>query len=245
MTNNLENWHDYTVESRREIIALLRGIREKKQLVRLAVMGESDVCVTSVLDVDPDTDSLLLDSSVDRAQNRRMADARRVAFETSLDKIRIMFDSETLTETTYEDRPALRMDIPETLIRLQRREYYRMETPVSNPIKVSVRTRLGETFVLPLADISCGGVAILDNQHQLGDGIGETFDNCVIDVPEIGNVTTSLQVRNYIEMTLLNGKTNRRVGCQFVNISRGNLAAVQKYITKLERERNARLSGLG
>ena len=245
MTNNLENWHDYTVESRREIIALLRGIREKKQLVRLAVMGESDVCVTSVLDVDPDTDSLLLDSSVDRAQNRRMTEAKRVAFESSLDKIRIMFDSETLSETTYEDRPALRMDIPETLIRLQRREFYRMETPVSNPVKVSVKTSLGETFVLPLADISCGGIAILDNQHQLGDGIGETIENCVIDVPEIGNVTTSLQVRNYIEMTLLNGKTNRRVGCQFVNISRGNLAAVQKYITKLERERNARLAGLG
>lgn len=246
MDNNLENWHDYTVESRREIIALLRGIREKKQLVRLAVIGESDVCVTSVLEVDPDSDSVYLDCSIDRGQNRRMVDARRVAFESSLDKIRILFNSETLEETTHDERPALRMDIPESLIRLQRREFYRMETPVGNPVKIRIPAdRCGSVHLLPLADISCGGVAILDNQHQLGNDIGVTFENCIIELPEVGNVTTNLQVRNHIEMTLLNGKTSRRVGCQFVDISRGNLAAVQKYITKLERERNARLAGLG
>jgi c-di-GMP-binding flagellar brake protein YcgR len=58
-------------------------------------------------------------------------------------------------------------------------------------------------------------------------------------------VTTALQVRNSLDITLLNNKTNRRLGCQFVDISRGNMAAVQRYITKLERERNARLAGLG
>jgi hypothetical protein len=51
-------------------------------------------------------------------------------------------------------------------------------------------------------------------------------------------------VRNLMNITMLNNKTNRRLGCEFVGISRGNLAAVQKYITKLERERNARLAGL-
>jgi c-di-GMP-binding flagellar brake protein YcgR len=46
-------------------------------------------------------------------------------------------------------------------------------------------------------------------------------------------------------MTMLNNKTNRRLGCQFVDISRGNMASVQRYITRLERERNARMAGLG
>jgi c-di-GMP-binding flagellar brake protein YcgR len=78
----------------------------------------------------------------------------------------------------------------------------------------------------------------------LGTTIGETYANCRIDLPEIGPVTCSLQVRNSMDMTLLNNKTSRRLGCQFIDISRGNLAAVQRYITKLERERNARLAGL-
>ena len=55
---------------------------------------------------------------------------------------------------------------------------------------------------------------------------------------------TTLQIRNSVELTLLTHKTNRRLGCHFTDISRANLAMVQRYITKLERERNARIAGL-
>jgi len=102
----------------------------------------------------------------------------------------------------------------------------------------------GGTNTFPLADISCGGIAILDNKMLLGDTIGRNYADCRIDLPEIGNVTTSLQIRNALDLTLLNNKSNRRLGCQFVDIPRGMLSMVQRYITKLERERNARIAGL-
>jgi c-di-GMP-binding flagellar brake protein YcgR len=243
----LESWHDYEVESRREIVALLRQISEKNQLVRVLIKGEADVCVTSILDVDPDTNTVILDRPVSRDQIERMVAVGAVRCETSLDKIRILFGAEGLREISYEGGTAIRATIPASLIRLQRREYYRMATPVSNPVRVTIPlpAELGgmlETF--PLADISCGGIAILDNKQILGTTIGDTFPGCRLDLPEIGPVMTSLQIRNSLDMTLLNNKTNRRLGCQFVDISRGNLAAVQRYITKLERERNARLAGL-
>jgi c-di-GMP-binding flagellar brake protein YcgR len=244
----MENWHDFEVSSRREIIALLRSIGEKNQLVRMLIQGESDVCVTSVLEVDPDTGTLVLDRSIDRAQNERIVKAQRISFETTLDKIRILFTTDDVRETSYQNAPALMMDLPGTLIRLQRREYYRMATPVSNPVRVVIpmpEQLGGGTQVFPLSDISCGGIAILDNKAVLGDTIGHKYPLCRIDLPEIGLVTTTLQVRNAQDITLLNNKTNRRLGCEFVDISRGNLAMVQRYITKLERERNARLAGLG
>ena len=83
--SGLENWHDYEVESRREVISLLRSIGEKNQLIRMLIQGESDVCVTSILDVDPDTNSVILDCSINKEQNQRIVMARRVSFETSLD----------------------------------------------------------------------------------------------------------------------------------------------------------------
>ena len=244
----LENWHDYEVASRREIVQLLRAIGEKNQLIRMLVHGEADVCVTSILDVDPDNDALILDCSINKEQNERILVAKRIAFETTLDKIRILFDSEGITATTFENGPALRMRIPESLIRLQRRENYRMATPVSNPVRAVIPMPAelgGGTNVFPLADISCGGIAILDNKLLLGNTIGKNYEGCRIDLPEIGVVTTTLQIRNSLDLTLLNSKTNRRLGCEFVDISRGNLANVQRYITKLERERNARIAGLG
>jgi len=242
----LESWHDYEVESRREIIALLRQISEKKQLIRMLVKGEADVCVTSLLAVDPDDGTIVLDCSISQEQNARIIAAPKVMCETSLDKIRILFHVGNLRETRFEGGIALAADLPARLIRLQRREFYRMTTPVTTPVRATIPLPPalgGGTTVLPLADISCGGIALLDNKHQLGSTIGETFPNCRIEVPDVGPVTTSLQIRNSIEMTLLNNKTTRRLGCQFVDISRANMAAVQRYITKLERERNARLAG--
>ena len=250
MQNNPEpdNWHDFRVVSRREIIALLRQIGEKHQLVRMLVNGEADVCVTTVLDVDADSGRVVIDRSIDREQNRRILARGECSCETSLDKIRILFKLGGLRETEFEGTPALVAEIPESMVRLQRREFYRMEAPVTNPVRVVVPMPPemgGGTQVFSLSDISCGGIAILDNKLLLGEVSGATFPGCRIELPEIGPVTTSLQVRNIMNVTLLNNKTSRRVGCQFVDISRGNLANVQRYITKLERERNARLAGLG
>jgi c-di-GMP-binding flagellar brake protein YcgR len=243
----MENWHDFEVDSRREIVSLLRAIGEKNQLIRMLVRGEADVCVTTILDIDPDTNSLYIDCSIDSEQHRRILDAKRLSFETTLDRIRILFSTEGAEETTYDGGAALLIAIPPSLIRLQRREFYRMPTPVSNPVRatIPVPPQLGGgTALVPLADISVGGIAILDNKMVLGNTIGHKFLGCRIDLPEIGIVTTGLQVRNSLELTLLNDKSNRRLGCEFIDISRGNLALVQRYITKLERERNARIAGL-
>jgi c-di-GMP-binding flagellar brake protein YcgR len=43
---------------------------------------------------------------------------------------------------------------------------------------------------------------------------------------------------------LANGKRKRRLGLEFVGLPSSMLAAVQRYIMKLEREQNARKSGL-
>ena len=243
----LENWHDYAIDSKREILTLLRGIGERNQLIRMLIHGEAEACVTSILDVDPDSGTLILDCSVNQEQNRRIAGSKRVSFETTLDKIRILFATDLVEETTFENGPALKMAIPETMIRLQRREFYRMPTPVSTPVRVIIPMPPelgGGSSIFPLADISCGGIAIMDNKLVLGNTIGNNYEGCRIDLPEIGMVMTTLQIRNVLDMTLLNSKTNRRLGCEFVDISRGALAGVQRYITRLERERNARTAGL-
>lgn len=244
---DLEDWHDYEVASRREIVALLRQIGEKNQLIRMLIKGEADVCVTSILAVDEDSNTVVLDRSIERAQNQRIEAAGRVKCETTLDKIRILFSADALGATTWHGEPALRADIPPTLIRLQRRDYYRMPTPVSNPVRALIPVLIdagGGMGVFPLHDISVGGIALLDSKLQLGTGIGRVIEGCRIELPEIGPIATSLEIRNSLDLTLLNHKTSRRLGCRFVDISRGGLAAVQRYITKLERERNARLAGL-
>ncbi len=247
----LEKWRDYEVKSRREVVALLHQIGEKHQLVRMLVRGEADVCVTTLLAVDPVTHTMVLDRSIERMQNERILEAGTLRCDTSLDKIRILFTAANLRPTLFEGKAALCADIPASLIRLQRRQFYRMETPVSNPVRAILPLPLepaaetgAASAAFPLHDISCGGIAIFDSTFQLDNTIGVRFPNCRIELPEIDPVTVALEVRYSQDLTLLNNKSKRRIGLQFADISRGDAASVQRYITRLERERNARLAGL-
>lgn len=245
----LQGWHNYEIASPREIVSLLRQVGEKNALVRMLVQGEHDVCVTSILDIDARAGTMLIDCSVNRDQNVRILAQQRLRIETTLDNIRIVFVVTGITSALYENRPALRCSIPATLVRLQRREYYRMAMPVTSPVRVAIpvpaeaaaRAAI-ESFTL--ADISVGGLAVLDHKRVLGTTIGHKMIGCNLTLPD-GLVSMTLTVRNTVELALLNGKTSHRLGCEFIDLSRASLAHIQRYITKLERDRNARMAGLG
>jgi len=242
-----ENQSPYQVDSRREIISLLRGLRDSNQLISMLINNGSEVFITSILEVDDTNNIVIIDSASSQLANQRVVEAPRVSFEGLLDKIGIQFSSSGVQRCVFEARPALQFSIPTKLIPLQRREYYRINTPLSTPLLALIPVQVGErteTAKLTLVDISCGGIAVLDEKKLLDNTTGLTYEHCKLDLPTIGMVDVVLQVRNSQDLILLNGKTNRRVGCQFINMSNTVLASIQRYIMKLERERNAKLTGI-
>lgn len=242
-----ENQSPYQVESRREILALLRGFKEKAQLISMIINNGSEAFITSVLAIDDTNNQLIVDSAPDNMANQRVIEAPNVFFDGLLDKISIQFSSSKLQKTQFEGRPALQLPIPTSVIRLQRRENYRINTPVSTPIRCIIPIEIEgslERAKFSLVDISCGGVALLDDRRLLEITVGKVYDECEVDLPTIGVIETQLEIRNSQELTLLNGKTTRRIGCAFKNLSNRTLTTVQRYIMKLERERNARLTGI-
>lgn len=240
-----EYLNSYTITSQREIVALLRAIEEKKQLIRMLIHGGTEAVVTSILAVD--SAAIIMDSARDSGMNQRIIDADKVSFETTLDKIRILFASTQVTSCLKDDRPALRIAVPASLIRLQRREFYRINTPISSPVHCIIplqNNTVKDAITVALQDISCGGIAISDDGMALDDTIGTVYRDCRIALPGVGTITTSLVVANSQEQTLLNDKKRRRIGCAFIELPNAMLNMVQRYIGKLERELNAKLHGL-
>lgn len=237
----------FRVHSRREIIALLRNIGERNQLVRMVINNGEDTVVTSVLDVNERNDTVMLDCAPTATMNHRVLESETLSFETVLDNIRILFDASEIDSVVYEELPAFVIPLPETLIRLQRREYYRVQTPLTTPVLCTVPVKIEGNEIaqvtVTLYNISGGGISIIDDKKLIDPTFGTIYENCRIDLPG-GAITVSLQIRNLLELTLTNGKSIHRLGCQFINPSNAALGAVQKYITRLEREQNARSSGV-
>lgn len=240
--------NQFRISSRREVIALMRAISDRNQLVRMVINQGADTIVTSILDVDDTNDTILLDCAPTATMNQRVLESEKLSFETVLDNIRILFSSTQAESCVYENLPAFVVPLPEYAIRLQRREFYRVPTPVTSPVLCTVpfRTEDGQqlNIVTTLHNISGGGISMTDEKKLLDTTFGRIYDNCRIDLPG-GAVTVTLQIRNMLELTLTNGKGIHRLGCAFVDPSNGTNAAVQKYITKLERDRNAKATGLG
>lgn len=246
-----EDVSPYQVHSRREILSLLRAMQERGQLVSMQSNGGAEAVVTSVLEVDEDEGTVIIDRAPSNLVNQRILESDNVSFETVLDNIRIMFFSDDVSECVYEDLPALCIPVPVTLIRLQRREHYRVPTPVVNPLRCTIRIPADEasgtaaaTVIVTLKDISGGGIGIIDEKKQLDSTVGKVYKECRIDLPGTSPLVVDLQIRNSHELSLTSGKSIRKLGCMFVKPPLAMQAAVQRYITKLERERNARATGL-
>jgi c-di-GMP-binding flagellar brake protein YcgR len=247
--DNPEELSRYKIRSRREIANLLRNVGQRNQLVCVQGGGDVDAAVTSILHVD-DTDGIvIMRCAPSRIINERLMESSEVSFETVLDNIRILFSSSGVDSCTYEDRPAFSIPIPASVIRLQRREFYRILTPVTAPVKCTFPVldengRVQSTVTLPLSNVSAGGIGVVDDKEQINPDFSAVLTNCRIDLPG-GPLTVTLQLRNLQEVTLSTGQNARKLGFMFVNPSNAVDAAIQRYITKLEREKNARKSGLG
>lgn len=244
-----EDLSPYQVHSRREILALLRNLQESNQLIRMVMNNGADAIVTSVLAVDDAAGIMVIDCASTPLLNEQIAESENISFETVLEHIRILFFSARIEECIYDGLPAFSMAIPASMIRLQRREYYRVLTPVANPVRCTIHIPQEEgagiaTVSVTLKNVSGGGLAIVDEQRQLDPTVGRIYRDCRIDLPGGTLVVATLQIRNIQEVRMSNGKVVRRLGCLFIELPKPMLAAVQRYITKLEREHNARTAGL-
>ena len=242
-----DSQNPYQVDSRKEIILLLKSLQEGRQLVNMVINDGTEVIVTAIVHIDADNNNLILDCATTEQANLRLSEAPRIYFESTLNRISIQFSTEGITRGSHLGAPALVCALPTSLIRLQRREFYRISTPITYPIICLLNLPAehgGGTLKLPLVDISCIGISLLDEKKILNADFGTMYENCKIDLPGTGLIDVTLQVRNSQNIVLMNHKATRRIGFQFINLAPSVMAQIQKVITKIERERNSRQSGL-
>ncbi len=231
----------YLIHSRREIIVLLRRLTEKRELVRMIFSEGEEAIATAVLEVRED--SLIIDTAPDPEQLARVLASSSISFDTALERVRIAFFSSRIEPCLHDGMPALRIPIPETMVRLQRREYYRVLTPRCT---IQMEHEGGPPPVsFAVQNVSAGGIALIDDAHVLDASKGTEYINCELSLPGAQMVLTTLCVMNCCDMTLYNGRVARRLGCAFVNPNAAMLALVQRYVSKLERDQNARIHGGG
>ncbi len=245
-TAELNSDNQYTVASRLEITQILSAIMRQSALITASSGGDS-FFLTSIVAIDEENNALLIECGRQQQQVDLILKKQRLMCTTALDKVKIQFMCEGIEVAGDGREPCFRMPLPREMLRLQRREHFRMGIPLSTGVKCTI-TALAPAqtpaakFELAVHDISCGGIAVITPPDLFTPEMGIEY-NALIALPGNSSVRALIQARNAFMITLANGKLTQRSGFAFVRPAESLLATIQRYIMNLERMRRMNSTG--
>lgn len=227
----------FMVYSRVEIIALLDSVKRPGTLATVYFDQHAGFAVSALLAVNPEFEEVLFDHPSDPATTRRLLAAEELTVVAFVDNIKVQFNARKAQETAYDGHPAFRVRLPDRVLRLQRRDFFRVKTPVSRPAHclVPYGDDKKQYEKLRMLDISVGGMALLAYPEKFTLPAGTRVDECFLDLPGIGSVEVSIKVR-HVDPVPRDEKA-RSVGCEFVDVAPLARTLIQRYVNKLDAER--------
>ena len=226
----------YRIYSETGILSILRSLMRSNSLVTCDFGLGNSYILTTVIDIDAEEGEMVLDYGPDEAVNQQALKANRLNAVAFPEQVKIQFVCEGIEKIHFKEHAAFLTRIPETLLRVQRREFYRVDIPRIPPIKCVIPLPEGRTpaaIEVLLHDISCGGMAVIDTQSILNFEAGTIHRDCLVALPEIGTAKVDLQVKHISEMSPGSGNSAR---CAYVDPSENVLSMIQRYINRLELE---------
>lgn len=245
----------YQIRAPGRIARLLREMHKAASLITVYYGPDNRYLLSSLLAVEPDARRLVLSGTANAETNQQLGSVRQLICVSSHHRVPTQWQSESLKLIDFEGEPAIQTAFPQSLLHLQRREYHRLTTPVSQP----ARCRLSwedkpassspdqetetKTVTVTVVDISCGGIGILDHEEELVLTPGRRYHDCLLDLGEFGEIQVDIEIRNTYAVTLTNGNPARRAGCAFLNLPPRINAILQRYIHALDMKRHGHLDG--
>lgn len=227
----------YVLDSPAEIARYLGQLRDRGTFLSLHADGKTLARPAVLLAMGDD--QIILDC--EPAVINQLAGRTDVAVSTALDQVRIQFDVQQPRRALSNGGAVLAASAPRTMLRLQRRSFFRLTTPRQPALlcRLALDATRDRWLDAQILDISVGGMAIVAPPLEHPFEVNMLFPSCQLALPD-GNIDAALRVRNLFQISMPGAGRVLRAGCQFDALSgpMGNL--LQRYITNIERARRAR-----
>ncbi|MES1983089.1 MAG: flagellar brake protein [Pseudomonadota bacterium] len=230
---------DFRISSRKEMRSILQRIAAQHARAVLYFDGGQCFILTTLLEVSDA--GIWLDVGPSDEENRRLLLSRDITFVSSHQAVKVQFTAHAIEQVVWDGRPAFYLALPDFLLRIQRRENFRISIPPGEPIRCRIPTlayNVGKSAMemreVTVLDISCGGIGLLCAENETDLITGLMLPECQITLPQTGSFTVTLRVLGELEFNAGEQTVHRRAGCQFVRPGAQNDALLQRYITYLQ-----------
>lgn len=231
---------EFLISSKNEIQNILHTIFVRRARAALYYNEGNSFVLTMLLDASEE--GIWIDPPSNHLDNRNILNSNRIIFVSTHNQAKVQFVTNGAQQVIYDGREAIFISLPQKLLRLQRRDYYRLAAWPQNPLKCVFNPAQDQTNIkheVTIMDISIGGIALVCQEVALELTPGSTYPNCEIELPGIGTLTATVQVKNTFEITSRSGDKIRRAGCVFVKPDGTATNLLQRYVAQMQRKEAA------
>ncbi|CAA9889926.1 Flagellar brake protein YcgR [Candidatus Methylobacter favarea] len=234
----MESKSSFLIGNPAQIISHLSLLFNNKCLISANFGDNNDSFITTIIKIDKKNHSLILDYAPKEYLSQQALNSANTIFKTEYLGIKVTFPVTRLIKTQYEGGPAFIMPIPEVILWIQRREFYRVKSPVSKSSYCRVLLENREPIDLKLYDISLSGFSMLNEAGEISHllVLNAQFDQCRLVLAEADEDTVSFEIRNVYLINPVKLNKIEKIGCKFTHITSAFESAIQRYMQKIERE---------
>lgn len=229
----------FQVANALERYRILRDLQRGEEPVAVFIpqLANEDTAgfVSTLIEVDREQARILIETAQQPELTRIALESPYLLCATQLNKVKVEFRIDHPELIEHAGEQALQALLPTTLVRIQRREYYRLRIPTNITLQCTIHINHCDVR-FDLYDISVGGIGgqIVDMDFELAPG--SVLEDSQIDIPQVGSVTVDLQVRNELIRSDETGHSLRQIGFSFVDLPEYASNAIQRFIYARERE---------
>lgn len=227
----------YHVTGQQPVVFLLSAM--VRDGVGFSVHFGDDMFLTTLLAVQPEHGRLIFDCSGSEASNKRLLRSERSVFVARPGGIQVQFPAGPVSELIYGGARAFSVALPRYVVRLQRRECFRIELSRLHPVELFARLPDQTLLRQPIHDLSVSGCGLELSEMPAALNLGVRLGNCHCTLPgDERDIFFAAIVRHVTELASRSGSRHWRVGLQFEGLPAANEMHIQRCIVRIERERH-------
>jgi c-di-GMP-binding flagellar brake protein YcgR len=225
----------YWLYSKFEIETLIARLCDDRVPMTVYWGSDGQFAVTQIMKVDAVRNEMHCDLPSAPQQQLQLLEASELVFVAFVESIKLQFTLEAPRRSSDGGYPTFHCALPDRVLRLQRREYYRVRTPetVSASCLVPYSGDRAQYESLRVLDVSVGGLAMLAYPRHFDPAHGAVIDRCYLDLPGVGTVTVRLRVAH---VEAAQDELSRRCGCEFLDLSPQARMMLQRYVHRIDVE---------
>lgn len=240
---NFRILHTERIEDPHDVQRMLSLLISEKTRLKIRLNERHRTYTSCLLAVSPPT--MLIDELFPTEGNELIRDSRFITIEFMVNAfinqrlhLSYNFTSRFLAAEEWKNFPALRIALPDTITRNQKRRYLRIVPPVKEPLYIHFLVN-NQEHNEKIADISAGGASFYTNLGRASLQPGMEIKNILIEIPNYGTIQCDAVVQTHRrndQPVLVDGKpTVNYCGIEFLGLGNAIRERIVQYVLAKER----------